>query len=524
MSDPPYEKIANEPKVHPLVVKSFIFLPSTGMRLSPEILVLELLREVFFEPRFNSKQTKDLDPLDVDASGAPEFTVPERAVVSALRGRRKAFHQSNAKVFYAPAYPSLARSSWMGARRERVIKNFLFSGPVAQHLWHKGRDVTVRSVERDALVELLLTALRGARSHDQGPREHEILSVALREQQYAIDPEVARQKLRDLVDAAQEHCVYRSTDPDELATRIVTDLRSVCELDARLPRMQWLRVLMTFLRFSLSLWVLAQMRITTLVHGWMLDALDGGNLPTDASILMAIGMRNRDLLHPTLTPTREIHEHIEKYIRHRVELNVLLHALERAEPGLFGDRLLSTTTREAKSMTVSDLLGIARRTASKFRKSPRFLEVADGLDARRFAAREGEHYGAWRTPRQKGQGKNIDEFLRVLYRAEIGDETGGFLLVPEGRGVGRGFRVFPGQELLKTVTFLAAHDKRTCAAREGRGAALVLADLETHFREYGIDFSMAADARPRVVAQLQSLGLLAGSPDAGSSVALECPY
>jgi hypothetical protein len=524
VNEPPYEKSANEPHVHPLVAKSFVFLPSTGMRLAPEILVLELLREVFFDSHFGSAQTKPLDPMEVDGSSTPVFSVSERAVVSALRGRRKAFHQSNAKPFYAPAYPSLARTAWLGARRERVIKNFLFSGAIAQHLWHKGRDVHEKVTERDALVELILTSLRGARSHDRGAREREILSVAVREVPFTVDVELARRKLRELVDAAQECSVYRASTPDELAARIVVDLRSVCELDARLPRMQWLRVMMTFLRFSLSMWVLAQMRLTTLLHGWLLDALDGKPLPTDAEILGRIGSRNRDLLHPTLTPTREIHEHIERYMRHRVELNVLLYALERAAPGLLGERLLSTTTREARAMTISDLLALARGAADKLRKSQRFLEVAKGLDARRFAAREGENYGAWRTPRQKGQGKNIDEFLRVLYRAEIGDETGGFLLVPEGRGVGRGFRVFPGQELLKTVTFLAAHDKRTCASREGRGGALVLSDLERHFREYGIDFSMAADARPRVVAQLQSLGLLAGSPDAGSSVALECPY
>ena len=40
----------------------------------------------------------------------------------------------------------------------------------------------------------------------------------------------------------------------------------------------------------------------------------------------------------------------------------------------------------------------------------------------------------------------------------------------------------------------------------------------------GIDFSYAADARPLLMQEMQAMGLLAGSPDAGSSVAVSCPY
>jgi hypothetical protein len=123
----------------------------------------------------------------------------------------------------------------------------------------------------------------------------------------------------------------------------------------------------------------------------------------------------------------------------------------------------------------------------------------------------------------KGQGKNIDEFFRVLYRAELGDEEGGYLLAPEGRGAKRGFRVFPGQLLLKTATYMAAQDKWSCQPRGGAGK-LVLQDVEELFGQYGIDFSTAADARPLLMNELQAMGLLTGSPDAGSSVAVACPY
>jgi hypothetical protein len=153
----------------------------------------------------------------------------------------------------------------------------------------------------------------------------------------------------------------------------------------------------------------------------------------------------------------------------------------------------------------------------------RFKAVADGLDIQTFLTREGEQFAAWRSPLMRGQGKNIDEFFRVLYRAELGDEAGGYLFVPEGRGAKRGFRVFPGQMLLKTVTYLGGESKCSSRPRGGAGK-LVLQDVEEHFGHYGIDFSTAADARPLLMKELQAMGLLMGSPDAGSSVAVACPY
>ncbi len=56
----PYPKTANEPKVHPLIRNSFVFVPSAGMRLAPEILILELMREVFFERHYGVRQERGI--------------------------------------------------------------------------------------------------------------------------------------------------------------------------------------------------------------------------------------------------------------------------------------------------------------------------------------------------------------------------------------------------------------------------------------------------------------------------------
>jgi len=164
---------------------------------------------------------------------------------------------------------------------------------------------------------------------------------------------------------------------------------------------------------------------------------------------------------------------------------------------------------------------LARGTADALRTDPAYGQAPS---TKIFLSRAAGRFRAWCDPLNKGQGKNIDEFLRVLYRAERGDEAGGHLLVREGRGESTGFRVFPGQLLLQTVAFLAGKAKHDGLETVTGGGKLVLQDIEDHFAQYGIDFSLAADARPFLINELQGLGLLNGSPDAGSSVAVACPF
>jgi len=312
-------------------------------------------------------------------------------------------------------------------------------------------------------------------------------------------------------------------EEDEIANRVTQDLTAMCDLEAELPRMQWLELLMTFLRFALPMWLLAQMQITGLLHAWLTDAVDNGNIASADVVLRSLLRRNRGLLHPTLTPTRELFEHVERYMKCRVEVNIFLYCLEAIRQDRVGGKTLKLEGGGRDALSVDQLLILARDASGDIRDMERFRAIADGLDVRTFLTREGEAFAAWRNPLMRGQGKNIDEFFRVLYRAELGDEAGGYLLVPEGRGARRGFRVFPGQMLLKTATYLAAQGRWSSRPRRGAGK-LVLEDVEEHFGQYGIDFSTAADARPLLMKELQEMGLLTGSPDAGSSVAVACPY
>ena len=207
-------------------------------------------------------------------------------------------------------------------------------------------------------------------------------------------------------------------------------------------------------------------------------------------------------------------------MRCRIELNVLFFCLEQLRPEL-RNRVITTRKMGADMIRLSDTLILARNASEDFKADPAYGQAPN---IQTFLSRTSERFHAWCNPLDNGQGKNIDEFLRVLYKADRGDEAGGYLLIRERREKSTGFRVFPGQLLLQTVAFLAATAKYADAANAAGGGKLVLNDIEEHFAQYGIDFSLAADARPLLIKELQGLGLLNGSPDAGSSVAVACPF
>jgi hypothetical protein len=531
MSDPLYMQkqyqTANAPKVHPLIKRSFVFMHSAGVRSAPEILILEMMREVFFEQHYGDEtRARDINPDERNEEGINSYTKENRAVLYALSGRRKRNKTAIVQKFYAPAYPQLAEKAWFRKNSDRVVKDFLLSGPVAQYLtYNKDGPEGIEHRRQDIANKIQHALIGGNSCLDNNLTKKEILAVTLGPTSFEKykDRDFAVNNISDK--CRSEYLI--SIQEDELAKRITQDLIAICDLEPQIPRMQWLQLLMTFLRFALPMWFLSQMQITRLVHEWLLKAVEEGGCITDEDVIFGkLASRNRKLLHPTLTPTRELFEHIDRYMKCRVELDILLYCLSEVKVGkvdLLGNHLSLNLDGGGKGwISVENLLIMMNESSSQIRALTRFKEIAGDSDVKTFLTREGEQFSSWRNPRKGGQGKNIDEFFRVLYHADKGDESGGYLLTSEGQAAKRGFKVFPGQLLLKTMTFLAAKSKWS---NIGSGSGmLVLQDVEDHFAQYGIDFSNAADARPLLMEKLQEMGLLKGTTDAGSSVAVLCPY
>jgi len=501
----------NELKMSSLLKNSFATVPTVGMRLAPEIILLELYREVFFKNKSNSRTIKYLDP------DSGEYSKHEKIVLDALRGReRKRTKSMQAKPFYAPAYPSLARHAWPRESEAGVVNALLLKGPIATHLWCGVINEEKKELHEELKNELF-TALVGNNSSYFDTNNLDILSVALKDVSFEIDEELAT---RNIESKTGEANVVMDISSDELSQRIFYDLLAICKLEKKVPRMQWLEMFMTFLRFAMPMWLLSQMRITIMLHGWLIDTIDSGKSIDQETIKKGISQRNLELLHPSMTATSEIFDATKTYIKKRVELNCILYDLtDIREKEMSKERLVIKENGSSKDLSISQLLNIAKGAADDLKSLSPCQTYGDSV------SRNTEKYSAYRDPLKSGQGKNIDEFFRVLIKDVKGDESGGNLLNPFFEGNKKtGFSVFPGQLLMKTITVLTNHRKINKKGGLKGGGQMILGDIEKHFQEYGIDFSLAADARPYFIETLKNMGLLFGSPDAGSNVAVKSPY
>ncbi len=334
----------------------------------------------------------------------------------------------------------------------------------------------------------------------------EILSlIALQERN---DPPAS--DIADHLDAAlKPRSTLLGGHHDPLAQLLCEDFLEICSLEGGVPRREWLFFLAAYLRIATAMWMLAHLQATVFLRDWLLDACErSGRLPTLEKVQSKLVERYKRLLHPSSSPTREVAQHVENYMQSRVELRLMVQELEGTHSGKFrsasGDpRRLSLTSEGASWLPLSKLLELAR--------GMEWPRITGGERVRLWLTRSAEGWPAWRSPRARGQGKNIDEFLRVL-RLDA-DDSGSGLLDSDRRGA---MKIVPGHRLLQLFAFLAT--KRKVRAKHPQdGGKLVLRDIESHLYEYGIDFRSSSYGRPLLMEKLVEGGLLVGSPDAGES-------
>lgn len=402
--------------MHPLIENSFVFLHTAGSRPSPEVLVLELFREVFYKTHHVSTRARPLDPEETDEKEKHVYDERERAVIYALRGRRKKAYGQKINTFFAPAYHTLVENCGLREKSERVVKNYLFAGPIAQYLLSKGNNNECKIKERNLFVELVVNALIGSRTClDVEGKGKEILSVALKDADFNMNRELGVENIEKKI-GEYSHLVMKGLENDELSNKIYTDFSNICIMEKKIPRLQWIQILMTYLRFALPLWMLSHMQITSCLHEWLIDAVENRKIARYEDIIKRIRSRNRRLLIPTLTPSRQVIEHIETYMKYRVEINILLNKLQNIGADI-NDKRLILDGKGSDIITVEELLVLASKQSELLKK-----EVFKGIETWRFLAREGEKYPAWRNPLKRCQGENIDEFMRVMYQDKLGDE------------------------------------------------------------------------------------------------------
>ena len=513
----------NEPPLPSVISKSFVFVSTTGLRETAEILLLELFRETFFEKFSSSKTSSQLDP---EKKGL--YSEEEKAILYLTRGRAKKTKIKNFSGYFAPAYPSLARGGWLRPESDRQLRDAILRGFIAQSL----RDSSGKLIS--VVSKTIIDSLQGHRSSDSlGVTNAEILSAAIANSVFdekkfgLLSSEAATSSLVDLLSNAasgdkEQSYTFKSSAPDSFAITLTEDLLAICELERVIPRLQWLDILKCYLRISICSWVLAKMRITVWLRDEVVKILEDQNyVPSSESLHLFLSTRNLNLFNPSSSATDGPNVHVDVYIKARVELTVLCRALEVTDviPNLDKLELVATDVGGDKISTHDFLTAFVKSRSE-------IVQLASPLNARQWLLRTCEKFPAWTSPKKKGQGKNLDEFLRVLARSSEGDGDNGYLVTPIRRGNrAMNYSIFPGPMLIKTITFLAAQKKKRQELKAEKSSdRLVLSDVENHFREYGIEFGVTAGARPKLISELQGLGLLVGSPDAGDSVSVKNPF
>lgn len=491
-------RIENEPALPAcLGSNSLVFAPTAGMRLAPEVLVFELFRELGYGDSRNADETRAQEFSEVvDNRSLPKGV---HLLLASCRGRRKKTRAMRGEYFYAPPYLGLSRHAWLRKRTDRTMRDYFLGGPLAHQ-------EALGNLDKDLVVRALL----GHRSACEvtESRGKEILSLLALEHRDDPLPETVLAHLTKAVSEPRSAPLVFGRHTDPLASILSEDFLELCRLEMRIARREWLFFLIAFLRVATTTWMLAHLRITILVRNWVRAAALKEPVPAEDEMLGAICKRHEGVLHPSSSPTREVFEHVESYMRARVELRLLVHEVMKMNTedltAANGEvKALSLSRRGAGFITLGDLLVLAQNCD--------WSTVVDGQTLRQWLTREAEKYSAWRSPRTRGQGKNIDEFIRVIYRSADDDSGSGLLIrCPETTT-----KIVPGHRLLQLFAFLAARAKLRSHGKDG--GKLVLRDIEQHLYDYGIDFRSSSFGRPLLMEKLMEGGFLVGSPDAGES-------
>jgi len=515
-----------EPSLPKLLSDSFLFVATAGLRETPDILLLELFRELFYTQFSSSKGQHHLDPSINDPSIYLEYSDREKGILYLTRGRVKRIKGRESSGFYSPAYASIARGGWLRPEAEHQIRDSLFKGFIAQSL--RLLPVEVRDEKVKSVSRAIIDALVGQNSNpQQSGHDTEFLWEAIKggdhlEEDGLRTPAQAIENLseviQDAIDGVRRSYTFVSPKSDEYSEALAKDFLELCKLEAKIPRLQWLEVLKCYLRISNSSWILSKMKITVWLRDQLIKAIDDPSyFIQEVDIFKFISERNRNLFIASSGATDGPNIHVKTYVRARIELTLLTYALQSL--GVVEDfsskELVGSNGNRTNRMPTEEFILTFKEHRAKL------TELFGGLSTRQWLIRNCEAYPGWTDPFKKGQGKPLSEALRVLSRSEINDGDNGYLVTPI-RGVGRAnsYSIFPGPMLIKTVVYLAAKVK----AQNNPIGRLVLSDVENHFKIYGIEFGVAAGARPRLISELQDLGLLNGSPDAGDSVEVRSPF
>ncbi|MDB4619118.1 hypothetical protein OAH15_00355 [bacterium] len=492
---------------------SFLRLATTGQRNSPEELLQELYRSLFFK-RFSEGAKEELHPKIHED--------PKRAALEAYSGRIKSAGSNKGERYYACPYPSFTDKSWERSNAERPLTNLLFHGALAQASFRPGpgKSEKRKTSFKDEYLPLIINALIGnPKLDDQGVETQDFFSCTVKKTLGDLNEREVIDNIYSKIETNVANGIHSfdcSGKGDLLADVIKKDFQYLCEQEPHLPRYHWIQLLLGFLSVSSCSWLLSQMRLTVYLFNWIIDILDGEKPPSAECIEKKFTNRYLGLFKVSEEPKREIYDHVESYAKSRVGLLIIIEKLIKSN---------IIDPEEPISGNPNKLANFLSQCSSKRNTFSESVKREYGYsEANVFVRRMGESFGQWKKPRKTGVGKNIEEYLRVLYKPATSSGINESYLIVRERAKGMLSnetygKILPGPITMQLFLFLASKTK----SKINEKGRLTIEELTSKFRSYGIDYKQSG-AFEILKNDLLTAGLMKGSPDASSMAQLEDPF
>ena len=313
----------------------------------------------------------------------------------------------------------------------------------------------------------------------------------------------------------------RSQLPWSPAEVFAKDLDRLIQLKRSLTRRQWCALIESLLRIGLVTHVLWVCSLNSLVWEITLEVLDGDSPPSKEAIESMLWYKHTEgspYLDGGQSAEPYLRRHIESYATARLGLNLLFHALDEHSVPLDWSGKASRKDLTA-DVQITYFLEHLAQVKSSFGVDPKgwiighLGSTVDDLAANR---------GITLSGRNRGVPKNLYEFLAYTLQRRpakediLKEHDQGYLLAKTSSARSAPWVVRPGPVLLLAMCHV------TCASMAG--VPVTLRQLADHFGYYGVRLA-TGDLQEGVIAtDLETLGILVDSPDAGGGRLVLDPF
>ena len=218
---------------------------------------------------------------------------------------------------------------WLRKKDPAVIKSLFLGGAFAQHVFRPETEEKKRKFKEEYLPAVINSFL------GKTSQTADFFSLAsgklddLSEDEARTKEEAVAQ-FYDIASASSQKAMDMTTRSDDpLSAKIYEDFGNLCELSGKIARYNWIQLLSAFLGIGTCSWVLSKMRLTVYYNQWLKEVISNGSMGVlNAEFIeRKLKERHKALFIASNKASPKIFQHVEEYMKSRVELIILLQEL-----------------------------------------------------------------------------------------------------------------------------------------------------------------------------------------------------